>query len=294
MDDHDLSGSGALREREKELDFIYELAALLSRPNLSARQAAEGMATLFSRAMGEPSRAFVSVSVGAETTSCPKNASAPATSASMESIAGDRTICRLAASYDDGQPPVKFSARERSLCASATTILAVAAERLEADERERAYRTSLENKNTVLSELLSRIELEKQSIRTSILERINERVLPLIARLARTVASRSPAAGADPAEGEAFRLEARIRRELDAALSRGDPGFADPRRRLSVRELEICDLVAAGLTSKQIAERLSIASATVERHRYNVRHKLGMPEREGSIASALGFATRDM
>jgi DNA-binding NarL/FixJ family response regulator len=128
---------------------------------------------------------------------------------------------------------------------------------------------------------------------------MDERVAPLVARLAGAV-RREDAAAVAPSSGgassgdvgayggEAPRLEARIRREIDAALSRNDASADDPRRRLSVRELEICDLVASGLTSKEIGERLSIAKATVERHRHNARRKLGMPDREGSIASALG------
>lgn len=44
--------------------------------------------------------------------------------------------------------------------------------------------------------------------------------------------------------------------------------------RLSVREREIIGLVRAGLTTRQIADRLSLAEFTVSTHRRNIMHKL--------------------
>ena len=49
--------------------------------------------------------------------------------------------------------------------------------------------------------------------------------------------------------------------------------------RLSERELEVAALIAQGLTNKQIAERLFIATGTVERHVANILGKLDMSNR---------------
>jgi len=267
-----------LREREKELDFVYAVASLLSKPNLTALEAAEGAASRFAEAMEFSELVTVTVSIGAVSAAYPPGTAAPGASAlSMDARAGNSTECRIRVAYGCRAPAAAFSARELALCESAAALLAVAAERIESDERERSNLADLERKNIALSVLLSRIEAEKAAIGEAIRAAVDERVVPLVARL-------SSAAG-DPSE--AALLEARIRRELDSATSRGTPGDVDPRRRLSVRELEICELVASGLSSKEIAGRLSIARATVERHRHNARRKLGLPEREGSIASAL-------
>jgi DNA-binding NarL/FixJ family response regulator len=45
---------------------------------------------------------------------------------------------------------------------------------------------------------------------------------------------------------------------------------------LSMREMEIIDLIRAGLSSKEIAKRLYISVKTVEVHRYNVLKKLNL------------------
>jgi len=46
--------------------------------------------------------------------------------------------------------------------------------------------------------------------------------------------------------------------------------------RLTVREREVCDLVAAGLLNKQIASKLSMSEKTVKVHRGRVTRKLGV------------------
>jgi len=48
---------------------------------------------------------------------------------------------------------------------------------------------------------------------------------------------------------------------------------------LSKRELEVARLVAAGLTNRQIAERLFIAERTAEGHVERIRDKLGFSSR---------------
>lgn len=57
---------------------------------------------------------------------------------------------------------------------------------------------------------------------------------------------------------------------------------------LTRREREILSLIAAGLTSDQIGERLSISPKTVKKHRENIRIKLGV----SSAVEAARFAAR--
>lgn len=45
---------------------------------------------------------------------------------------------------------------------------------------------------------------------------------------------------------------------------------------LTTREKEILDLVSQGLTNQQIAEKLFISSRTIDTHRTNIMHKLGV------------------
>jgi DNA-binding NarL/FixJ family response regulator len=59
---------------------------------------------------------------------------------------------------------------------------------------------------------------------------------------------------------------------------------------LSARELEVLELVAAGLTNEAIAERLTLSVRTVERHLTNMYVKLGVSGKAGRAAAAARFS----
>jgi LuxR family maltose regulon positive regulatory protein len=64
----------------------------------------------------------------------------------------------------------------------------------------------------------------------------------------------------------------------------GDPAqLPEP---LSAREQEILLLIAAGLTNREIGERLSISAQTVKKHTANIYGKLGVSHRTAAVAMA--------
>ena len=79
-------------------------------------------------------------------------------------------------------------------------------------------------------------------------------------------------------------------------------GFLGPRaaagshvgvEQLSPRELEVLELVAAGLTNAAVAERLCLSVRTVERHLSNIYAKLRVSGKAGRAAAAARFAEHD-
>lgn len=57
---------------------------------------------------------------------------------------------------------------------------------------------------------------------------------------------------------------------------------------LTHREVEVLKLVALGLSAKEVAQKLSIAPRTVERHIDHVRLKTGTRNRTHMVAHAIG------
>jgi LuxR family maltose regulon positive regulatory protein len=55
---------------------------------------------------------------------------------------------------------------------------------------------------------------------------------------------------------------------------------------LSDRELEVLQLIAQGLTNRQVAQRLFIAQGTVKAHASSIYGKLGVSNRTQAVAQA--------
>jgi DNA-binding NarL/FixJ family response regulator len=68
---------------------------------------------------------------------------------------------------------------------------------------------------------------------------------------------------------------------LAAQAQSADPGPVDE---LTARELEILELVDAGLSNKEIAAHLAIEVATVKNHVHHILEKLGVHRRAEAVA----------
>jgi DNA-binding NarL/FixJ family response regulator len=77
-----------------------------------------------------------------------------------------------------------------------------------------------------------------------------------------------------------------LRRVQQRALERA-PADAAASEQLTARQLEILELIANGLTNKEIAVRLAIRHATVKNHVHHIFGKLGVHSRAAATVVAL-------
>jgi DNA-binding NarL/FixJ family response regulator len=82
------------------------------------------------------------------------------------------------------------------------------------------------------------------------------------------------------AEAERERRAAAASLEALRAAARRPP----PLPELTAREREVLELVAAGATNRQVAERLVLSEHTVHRHVANILRKLDLPSRAAAAA----------
>jgi two-component system nitrate/nitrite response regulator NarL len=85
------------------------------------------------------------------------------------------------------------------------------------------------------------------------------------------------------AEGETV-LSLDVQRNLAGAIRQRNAG---ERPVLTPRERAVLSLAAEGLSTREIAVRLSVASATVKTHLQSIYTKLDVPDRTSAVASAM-------
>jgi PAS domain S-box-containing protein len=137
----------------------------------------------------------------------------------------------------------------------------------------REEKEKLEDKNIALREILEQAEDDKSKIREEVAARIAEHVLPALDRL--------DGSGISPSLLADLRYEVvELGSPLGQSLQAGKPG-------LTAREKEICRLLKGGLSSKEIATILECSPQTVEKHRKNIRKKLGIVGKGTNLAACL-------
>ena len=134
-------------------------------------------------------------------------------------------------------------------------------------------KSALQQKNIALNEILGQIEIEKKQIKDNVIANAENLLLPVIQKLKLTVESR-----------KYVRL---LQLNLQELTSSFGVKLTGKEFKLTSREIEICNLIKNGLTSKEITTILNISHGTTERHRANIRRKLGIIKKDINLSSFL-------
>jgi DNA-binding CsgD family transcriptional regulator len=173
----------------------------------------------------------------------------------------------------------------RTFAGHISVALELARENIERTKAEEALKTSqgllqtereaLKQKNIALSEVLHQIEAEKNNIKHQIATNVQRILLPTLAKLRRR--------GTGIEKQYLNLLENNLREITSPFLDT----FAHKYSMLSTMELEVCNLVRNGLSSKEIADLLCISILTVHRHREFIRKKIGIINKKINLESYL-------
>ena len=96
------------------------------------------------------------------------------------------------------------------------------------------------------------------------------------------------------ARGETY-LSPSMSEALINQMMHGPEGESKPLDRLTVRQREVLQLIAGGLTSKEIARELGLSFSTVNTHRTDIMEQLGIHDVAGLVRFAIhvGLVTAD-
>ncbi len=143
----------------------------------------------------------------------------------------------------------------------------------ESERKLRIQRDELENKNIALREILSQIEIEKKEIKDNFLSNINKIILPIINKIK---CNQQPVENIKILEKSLIDLGSPFAKKISNNILK-----------LTPREIEICNMIKLGLSSKEIANALNLSKLTIEKHRSRIRNKLGLTNSDYNLISFL-------
>jgi len=146
-------------------------------------------------------------------------------------------------------------------------------ERKKTEQLLEESKSALEKKNIALNEVIGQVEIEKQNIRENVTENVDKVLLPILKRL--------------KLKGESKKYVRLLESHLKDLVSSYGKMISLKKYKLAPRELEICNMIKEGLTSKEIARLLSISSMTVDTHRKMIRKKMGISNKSTNLTSFL-------
>jgi PAS domain S-box-containing protein len=144
---------------------------------------------------------------------------------------------------------------------------------LESEAKLQKQKSALEQKNIALGEVIAQIEVEKRRIKDDIETNVNIVVSPILEKLKKEKAS--------------AKYVYMLKYHLGKLTSSFGSKITKKSLKLTPREIEVCNMVKGGLTSKDISKLLNISYRTIEKHRKNIRHKLGISNKRINLTSFL-------
>jgi PAS domain S-box-containing protein len=148
---------------------------------------------------------------------------------------------------------------------------------LENERKLSEQNVMLQEKNIALREVMVQLETEKDRIGQQVNSNVDRLLLPLVTKL------RSKGSSLDKIYIDL--LEENIK---DLTCQFGEK-VSDKMLKLTQKEVDICNLIKYGLSSKEIANMLNISHRTVETHRNNIRKKLGIGKQEVNLVTYLKY-----
>jgi len=136
-------------------------------------------------------------------------------------------------------------------------------------------RQALQEANTALRVLLSRIEQEKQEIHRDIKTNVEKILMPILRALALQI---------PPAQ---MRYVEILRTNLDEITSPFIRQLSLSYHSMTPTEIAICNMIQNGMRTKEIAEMRGVSEATINRHREKIRRKLKITNQDVNLATFL-------
>ena len=266
-----------LQERVRELDCLYRISRLVDQCAGQVDELLQGIVELLPSSWRYPEAARARIVLEGreyQTTGFRPSRWRQQTDITLGGKkTGTVEVHYLSRKPDADEGP--FQKEERLLIDAVGECVGTAVEGIRTKQRLEVEHETSQNMNIALREVLARVRDEKTVLSNEIRANVDKVIMPLLDSLEAEVR-------ADQREHVAL-----LRRNLEEITS----PFADRLSRafmnLTPAEIQVCDMIRRGLSTKEIAQLRHISQATVSRHREHIRHKLGLTNQAVNLATYL-------
>jgi DNA-binding CsgD family transcriptional regulator len=136
-------------------------------------------------------------------------------------------------------------------------------------------RKALQESNTALRTVLTRIEEEKNEIYKDIKTNVDKILMPILIAMSLELP-----------EAQSNYIEL-LKTNLEGITSQFVRHLSNTYHSLTPTEITICNMIRNGLRTKEIARNRGVSSATINRHRENIRRKLKITNDDVNLATYL-------
>jgi PAS domain S-box-containing protein len=144
------------------------------------------------------------------------------------------------------------------------------------EEELRVKSLNLEEVNTALKVLLRKREEDRRELEDTIMNNLQDTVKPYLVKAKKRTKNKRLA-----------EILAVLESNLETITSPFSHKLSSKFINLTSTEIEVANLVKQGMSTKEIADLLSVSSKTVEVHRLNIRKKIGLNNKRANLRAHL-------
>ena len=267
----------SLQERVKELNCLYGLAQLIEKHDNSIERILQGLADLIPPSWQYPSITCARISYG-DIVHTSRDFRVSKWKQETVIVINDQKIGRIEVYYLKKMPKIyegPFLKEERMLIDALAERISRLVERINAKSQLEIEKSTLDNMNITLREVLARVQSEKKEIGDSIHANYNKVILPIIHALETDI---------QPKQKQYISL---LKSNLEDLISPFVNKLSKDFMSLTPSEIQICNMIKSGLSTKEIANLRGLSTATVNRHRENIRKKLELTNTDVNLITYL-------
>ncbi|MBC8284506.1 MAG: response regulator [Nitrospinae bacterium] len=133
----------------------------------------------------------------------------------------------------------------------------------------------LKNKSIALREILVEVEKEKFRLKECVQANVEHFIVPILEKIKQN---------GNSSDKSYIKL---LEKTIEGVVSEFGLELSKVKSELSSKEIEICNMVRSGLSSKEIADTLNISPRTIDTHRTNIRKKLKLSNQKVNLSNFL-------